>query len=384
MNIKEVLHQLESEGNYRFLPDDFSKGRYIDFSSNDYLGIGNDVNLRKRFLEDLKEDLPPFSSSASRLLAASQEGHKQLEEELGVAYKNNVLLFNSGYHANTGTISAMASTGRPLILADRLAHASIIDGIILSRAPFLRFPHNDTNALERLIIKNRDRHDRIIVITESIFSMDGDAAPLNDFIELKKKYQQVVLYLDEAHAFGVLGPGGLGLAASLPESELWDIIIGTFGKAAASAGAFVSTSKDIKEFLVNKARSLIFSTALPPFQSMWTRFVFRRILTMEKERAHLQVLGEKLNEVIRKYAGEPYIPKASHIQPLVTCDAKLAVSISKELDCRGIKALPIRRPTVPPGTERIRFSLSASMTEDNIKMLDRALIESDAANIRKI
>lgn len=382
MNLTEILHQLKKEGNYRYLPDDFSKEKYVDFSSNDYLGLGNDTTLRKKFLDTLIDNLPSFSSSASRILSASQDEHAQLEEVLSHAYNRDVLLFNSGYHANTGTIGAMASIGRTLILADRLAHASIIDGIILSRAPFLRFPHNDMNALERLILRNRDKYDHIIIITESIFSMDGDSAPLNDFIELKKRYPKIVLYLDEAHAFGVLGPHGLGLAASFPNAELWDVVIGTFGKAAASAGAFVSTSKEIKEFLINKARSLIFSTALPPLQSKWTTFVFRKMLTMDHERFHLQVLGEKLNKVIKKYAYEPYLPATSHIQPLVIGDAKLALNISSELERKGIKALPIRRPTVPPGTERIRFSLSSAMAEKEIELLEQALFESDAANIR--
>lgn len=377
MNPEAILNQLEREGNLRTLPRQTEDG-ILDFTSNDYLGLAANPNLAQEFIKHVPE--LSFTSSASRLLSSRQNIYNELESILENEYGRPALTFNSGYHANTGIIPALTSSGRWLILADRLVHASIIDGIVLSRTEFRRFPHNDMDALRRLLERHHGSYDNIMIATESVFSMDGDEAPLEAILELKKDFPDIFLYLDEAHAFGVKGRHGLGLAQNSMEPDSWDIIVGTFGKATASMGAFAISSSDIKNLLINRARSFIFSTALPPIQIAWTTFVVKRIFEMDKERISLQQLSKHLSGTIQKYQPH-HISTVSHIQPLLIGDPRKAISISGALMERGIKAFPIRKPTVPAGTERIRFSLSSAMTSEDIERLDRALKEIYATEI---
>ncbi len=361
----DILKNIQAQGNFRTIPTGGSTG-YVDFSTNDYMGLGEREDLRSEFFSDRHNRLIPMTSSASRLLASRQEEHFRLEEMMSRLYGRDILLFNSGYHANTGIISAIAGQGT-FIIADRLCHASIIDGIILSRAPFTRFRHNDNNHLESLIRQNAGRYERLLVITESIFSMDGDSCNIDVLAALKQKYPSVQLYVDEAHAFGVCGPQGLGLAKASAGYDAIDIIVGTFGKAAASCGAFTAVSPVIKSFLINKSRSFIFSTALPPLNSAWTRFIVEKLTAMDSERAKVVRLSRLLAEAL----GSSRQP--SHITPLITGDAVKAVKLSENLLALGYKALPIRTPTVPAGTERLRFSISAAMDDSDITGLKKAL-----------
>lgn len=378
MEINEYLRHLKDTGDYRSIPLE-SKGEVVDFSTNDYMGIAADGELRERFFADPAARNLPMSSSASRLLASRQIEYFNLETFLRLLYSKYcgedraALLFNSGYHANTGLVSSLAADDT-YIIADRLVHASIIDGIVLSRAPFARFRHNDYDHLEQLVERHKDEKRKILVIVESVYSMDGDSADIERLIELRRRYPQVMLYVDEAHAFGVRGPRGLGLVAASSEPHEVDVIVGTFGKAAGSMGAFAVTSGPVREFLVNTARSFIFSTALPPMQTAWTRFALGALLTADRRRAHLQWLSEKLQKVLQKYSTTPIA--VSHIQPLVIGDSHKVVELShKLLNIYGLKALPIRRPTVPAGTERLRISLSASLNGREIEELDRALAD---------
>lgn len=378
MEINEYLQHLKDAGDYRSIPLE-TKGEVVDFSTNDYMGIAADGELRERFFADPAARNLPMSSSASRLLASRQIDYFNLETFLRLLYgkycggERAALLFNSGYHANTGLVSSLAADDT-YIIADRLVHASIIDGIVLSRAPFTRFRHNDYSHLEQLIERHKDEKKKILVIVESVYSMDGDSADIERLIEIRRRYPQVMLYVDEAHAFGVRGPRGLGLVAASSAPQEVDVIVGTFGKAAGSMGAFAITSGSVRELLVNTARSFIFSTALPPMQAAWTRFALGALLSAERRRAHLQWLAEKLQKVLQKYSTAPIA--VSHIQPLVIGDSRKVVELShKLLNIYGLKALPIRRPTVPPGTERLRISLSASLNGREIEELDRALAD---------
>ena len=378
MEINEYLQRLKDAGDYRSIPLE-TKADVVDFSTNDYMGIAADGELRERFFADPAARNLPMSSSASRLLASRQIDYFNLETFLRLLYgkycggDRAALLFNSGYHANTGLVSSLAADDT-YIIADRLVHASIIDGIVLSRAPFARFRHNDYSHLEQLVERHKDEKKKILVIVESVYSMDGDSADIERLIELRRRNPQVMLYVDEAHAFGVRGPRGLGLVAASSAPGEVDVIVGTFGKAAGSMGAFAITSGPVREFLVNTARSFIFSTALPPMQAAWTRFALGALLSAERRRAHLQWLSEKLQKVLQKYSTAPIA--VSHIQPLVIGDSRKVVELShKLLNIYGLKALPIRRPTVPPGTERLRISLSASLNGREIEELDRALAD---------
>lgn len=359
----ETLDRLRRENNFRQLPSALAEREVIDLSSNDYLGIAADSALRREFMEGEGRELS-LSASASRLLAADQAEFQRFESLLNDYYGGRVLLFNSGYHANSGAVAALARKGT-LIVADKLVHASIIDGIMLSQAPFERFRHNDTAHLERILAKKAADFERVLIIIESVYSMDGDFAPIEEIARIKSRYPNALLYVDEAHALGVCGRGGLGLSVDI---EGVDFIIGTLGKAIGSVGAFiVSRSPQMFDYFVNTARSLIFSTALPPLNIAWSRFIMERIPAMEARRTRLRELSALLAQAL----GNQAVP--SHIQPLITGSSESALALSaKLLEC-GFKVLPIRTPTVPPGTERLRFSLSADLNPDDIIRLKEVM-----------
>lgn len=365
------LDELKRTGNFRSIPSDHDMA-LVDFSSNDYLGLAADDTLQAQFMADEANRRIPFTSSASRLLAARQQEYTLLEQLLATLYGRPALLFNSGYHANTGIVPALASGNDTVILADKLVHASIIDGIRLSGAPFERFRHNDLRHLRRLLEKVYAGYDRVLVIVESVYSMDGDSADLDALTALKREFPGMMLYVDEAHAVGVEGPYGLGLAKGCVDFEAVDLVVGTFGKALASSGAYCVCSSTVHDILVNGARSFIFSTALPPVTCAWTRFVIERMLTMDEARAHLRSLGRRLSEGLRAISSSAGI-HSGHIQPFVVGDARKVVHMSEQLRYSGVKVLPIRVPTVPPGTERLRISLSAGMSVEDIDRLVNAI-----------
>lgn len=357
----DILDRLKAEGNFRSIPhDSCGHGGVTDLSSNDYLGLATDRSLQEKFFGEESNRSIPMTSSASRLLAGHQREYEALENYLGKLYGRPCLLFNSGYHANTGIIQALADA-KTLIVADKLVHASIIDGIMLSKASFTRFRHNDLDHLERILAKEAKIRDRILIIVESVYSMDGDRADIARLIDIKRRYANALLYVDEAHAFGVEGPGGLGLCRADENFGAVDVVVGTFGKACASVGAFCAVAPMMRDYLVNRARSFIFSTSLPPMSVAWTRFMIEKFLLMDDERRHLKNLAATLHSTLQPLS-PGFAITSSHIQPLVTGSAQKAVSLSQQLLETGFKVLPIRTPTVPPGTERLRISLSAAIT----------------------
>ena len=373
--MQQELQELEAKSNLRKLPGILHEGRdvivngqrMLNLSSNDYLGLANDIELRRDFLETLTPETFLPTSSSSRLLTGNLTACEQLEQQLATAFGTEAaLVFNSGYHANTGILPAV-SNARTLILADKLVHASLIDGIRLSAAKSIRYRHNQYDQLERLIEINHTEYERIIIVTESIFSMDGDEADLRELVRLKKKYANVWLYVDEAHAFGVRGDKGLGCAEEQECISDIDFLVGTFGKALASAGAYIVCRKVIREYLVNKMRTFIFTTALPPVIIQWTSFVFTRLPNFRQRREKLQLVSSKLKEVLEH---KGYVcPSSSHIIPMITGESSIAVRKAEELQRKGFYALPVRPPTVPEGTSRIRFSLTAEISEEEIVRL---------------
>lgn len=366
----DTIASLGESGNLRTIPAASTDRHLIDLSSNDYLGLADDENLRKEFFTTHDATSLPMTSAASRLLAGRQEEHSSLERYLGELYGRPVLLANSGYHANVGQVSALCSAPGTLIVADKLVHASIIDGIRMSGAPFERFRHNDINHLEHILRRKASDYDRVWVITESVFSMDGDYALIDDFVEIKRLFPNVLLYVDEAHAFGVEGEKGLGISRSTKGYEQIDVVVGTLGKAAASMGAFAAVSPELKSYLINRSRSHIFSTALPPLQSAWSEFVIRRMVGMDDRRHHLKMLGTQLRSILESLGSKSL---GSHIQPLIIGDPKRAVSLSEAIGEEGFKVLPIRVPTVPPGTDRLRISLNANLTAGQIAAFGETL-----------
>ena len=346
---------------------DIDGRRMLNLSGNDYLGLAADECFRSGFLRTLTSETFLPSASSSRLLMGNFDEYEALEELLCRSFGTEAaLLFNSGYHMNLGILPAVADS-HTLILADKLVHASIIDGIRLSPARCIRYRHNNHEQLQQLLARYNKEYERIIIVTESIFSMDGDEADLKRLVALKSLYSNVMLYVDEAHAIGVRGESGLGCAEEQGCIAGIDFLCGTFGKALASVGAYVVCSSVIREYLVNKMRPLIFSTALPPVNVRWTHFVFHHLPELNERRRHLHHISACLKEalVARGYN----CPSTGHIVPVVVGDSRAAVIRAQELQRKGFYALPVRPPTVPEGTSRIRFSLTAGITEGEIQQL---------------
>ena len=371
--MQQELQQLKEHSNLRRLPEMIHAGREVivdgrlmlNLSSNDYLGLATNRELREEFLNTLTPETFLPSSSSSRLLTGNFTIYEELEAELARQFGTEAaLIFNSGYHANTGILPAV-SDAQTLILADKLVHASLIDGIRLSSARCIRYRHNDLTQLERLLTEHHTAYRQIIIVTESIFSMDGDQADLSALIRLKQTYDNVLLYVDEAHAFGVRGNCGLGCAEEAGCIPDIDFLVGTFGKAAASAGAYIVCSRVLREYLVNRMRTFIFTTALPPVNIAWTLFVIRKLAGMQQRREHLAHISLMLREALqtRGYA----CPSVSHIIPMILGPSADTILRAEQLQRHGFYALPVRPPTVPEGTSRIRFSLTAEIRKEEIE-----------------
>ena len=273
--------------------------QYLNLTSNDYLGLAGDVELLTRFysirIDENLLDMYGLGAASSRLLTGDIETAHQLEEDLKREYERPAaLLFNSGYHANIGILPTLLGKG-DLILSDKLNHASIHDGMQLCRAVHKRYRHCDYDHLQDLLEKNRTKYGRVVIASESVFSMDGDVADLRQLVSLKKQYDSL-LYVDEAHAVGLYGDKGLGKAEEQGVMHDVDLLVGTFGKAYASVGAFVLCDNDIHDYLINHSRSLIFTTALPPVVLHWNLRIFNEVLKMQKKRRHLLELAEKLRQ----------------------------------------------------------------------------------------
>lgn len=371
----DLTDHLKHENRLRTIPapvaDDAPESeRCVDLLSNDYLGLGAEW---RNYVEEFQTRFPDasFSSSASRLLSRCNKYHNQLEDYLGELYGRPALVLNSGYHANVGLIQALAIPGT-MFIADKLVHASAIDGLRLSGADYKRFPHNAAGKIRKLLRDNYDEYDRFVIIIESIYSMDGDIAPLRDIVRIKKEFPKALIYLDEAHGFGVRGERGLGLAEEYGLLDDIDILVGTLGKAAASAGAFVVTSPELKEYLVNTTRSFIFSTAVSPAQAAWSILMVEKLVEATKRRKHLRELSfTMINQLANRLNVET--PSSSQIVPIILGDAGEALNMSAYLREQGFDALAIRKPTVPAGSERIRISLNALLTKKDISRLVTAI-----------
>ncbi|MDD3618527.1 MAG: 8-amino-7-oxononanoate synthase [Desulfobulbaceae bacterium] len=343
---------------------------FLNLSGNDYLGLAADRELAAQFYRRLDNDtiLDLFGpgASASRLMAGNSGLYDRLESRLAELYGTGAaLVFNSGYHCNSGILPALAGK-EDLILADKLCHASLIDGMRLARAKMMRYRHLDYDQLADILRSTRHRHDRVFIVTESIFSMDGDVADLRRLTALKNRFQ-CVLYLDEAHAVGVLGPRGLGLAEQEGVTGDIELLIGTFGKALGGLGGFAVCSAVTAQYLINRARPLIYSTALPPVCLNWLLFVLERIPGLVEERRRLQRLAADLRRNLVNLGLT--VGGASHIIPVIVGDSKRALRAADRLRQQGWWVTAVRPPTVPAHTARLRLSLSAAMDPGDLSLL---------------
>lgn len=327
------------------------EGRELwNFASNDYLGLAAHPALAEAFIAGIRDF--GAGAAASRLVSGSLPPHRQLEDTLAAAKQTEAaLLFSSGFATAAGSLPALAGKHDVLVL-DKLCHACLIDGARLSGATLRVFPHNDVAKLDRLLKSIRARHPaaRVIVVTESVFSMDGDLCPLREIVETKDRHG-ALLFLDEAHAFGVLGPAGMGLAAELGLTPRIDFQMGTFSKAAGLSGGYLATSAVWRDLLVNRARSFIYSTAPPPALARAAATALALIGSAE---------GDALRRQLRARIDLLAPGHPSPVVPVVLGENEAALAASRRLETHGHLVPAIRYPTVPRGTARLRISLSAS------------------------
>jgi len=355
------LNEIDSVESSRIVTVDGKK--YLNFSSNDYLNLAHHpevIDRSRKYLEKYGS-----SSSSSRLITGSMKFHNNVECKLASIYnKDGALLFATGFQANSTILPAITEK-KDVIIADQLCHNSILTGCLTSKAGFYRFRHNDLDHLETFLKrKSRNNSENIWVVTESLFSMDGDRAPLNEIIKLSAKYGAKI-YVDDAHAFGVCGRNGFGFGAD--HSEI-DVLIGTFGKAAGSFGAFVASDQTIIDALINYCSGFIYSTAPPPAVVGSIDAALDIIPDLKSERVHLAELAKFLHQELVQLNLETS-DEPSHITPVIFGDEKFVLSKGEELKKSGMIVSAIRPPTVGKDQSRFRISLTVAHQKDDCKKL---------------
>ena len=355
--IKEELLKLKKENNFRVLIE--KNNEKINFSSNDYLGIAENKKLLEEFYLKYK---PKLSSSSSRLISGSYKEVVELEKRAEEIYKKPCIVFNSGFDANSSIIETFYGENS-LIITDRLNHASIYDGIVNSKAKFVRYKHLDMNNLEEILKKYSEKFFDILVIAETIYSMNGDITPLNKIVELKKKYN-FSLMIDEAHSYGVFG---YGMAYNLNLVKDIDFLVIPLGKGGGSVGAFIFCDEIMKEYIINKNRKFIFTTALPPINNMWNLFILNKMKN-EYFNEKRKKLFERINFALKKlkeYGLETN--STTHIISIVIGDNRKIIKIEKNLKEKGYFVYGVKEPTVPKNSARFRISLNSEMSFEVIE-----------------
>jgi 8-amino-7-oxononanoate synthase len=356
--------------------------RLLNFSSNDYLGLANDSRVRDAAIRAINEF--GVGAGASRLISGTQSPHVRLERALA-KWKGTeaALCFSSGYAAALGAIPALV-TKNDVVLLDKLCHASLIDAAKLSGARLRIFPHNNLRKIESHLEWARREHTgkRILILTESVFSMDGDLAPLRDLIEIKKRFD-ALLMLDEAHAVGVIGANGRGLAAEQNVSDHVDVQMGTLSKALGASGGYICGSRLLIEWLVNRARSFIYSTAPPPAITAAALAALNFLSSAEGEERRL-LLWKRIRSMqellprteLNKLCGAA----RSAIFPWIVGDEQAALNLAAALQSEGFLVPAIRYPTVAKGAARLRITVTAAHQEDQIKALCHAMRRNSASD----
>jgi 8-amino-7-oxononanoate synthase len=377
--IRQTLDDLQAQGLRRQLLEVGSAagprvqvgGRTVlAFASNNYLGLANDPRVREAARRAV--DRWGWGAGASRLLAGHTEAHAALEADLAAfEHTEAAIVFPTGYMTNLGVISALVGRG-DRAFSDRENHASIYDAIRLAGAKLARYPHGDAAAARNLAAKHRDTPGRRLLVTDTVFSMSGDLAPLADLAAACRECG-CMLVLDEAHATGVLGPSGAGLAEALGISEGLTASVGTLSKALGGVGGFVAAARDVCDLLVNRARPFIYTTALPAAACEAAREALRIVRAEPERRARLLGLAQHARDVLHA-KGFDTGRSASQIIPIIVGAPERALAMAAALMDQGIFCPAIRPPTVPPGASRLRISLTCEHSEEDIAKLIEALL----------
>jgi 8-amino-7-oxononanoate synthase len=345
----------------------------VNLCSNDYLGLAADPRLRDAAVGATAR--LGAGAGAARLVAGDMDLHHQLESRLArMKGTGAALLFSSGYHVNAGVVGALVGPG-DAVFSDEWNHASIIDGCRLSRAAVQVYRHRDVDGLAALLASSRAR--RRLVVTDAVFGMDGDAAPLGEIVELCERHG-AMLHLDEAHSTGILGPTGAGLAEALGLTSRVDVLMGTLGKALGSFGAFVAGSPELVDWLVCRARTFVFTTAPPPACCAAAIAALDVLAGEPERRARLDALSRQMKAGLEAL-GFPMQGVVAPIFPVILGEERRALEASRRLRDGGFLVKAIRPPTVPPGTSRLRVSITASHTPAQVDGFLGALKDAVAA-----
>ncbi|MFW6122868.1 MAG: 8-amino-7-oxononanoate synthase [Thermodesulfobacteriota bacterium] len=378
-NLAQELENLASQELRRFLTpvkEALPGGRVrvgdrvlLNLSSNDYLGLSQDPRL----IAAARDAAARWGvgAGASRLVVGHLALHEEVEDRLA-AFKGTeaAVIFSTGYMANVGAISALVGSG-DTVFCDRLNHASIYDGVKLSGASLARFPHRDLNRLEDLLQKTGS--GRRLIVTDSVFSVDGDLAPLQEIVDLKDRYG-AWLMVDEAHATGVLGTHGAGLSAALGLTPRVEVHMGTFSKALGSLGGFVAGNRRLIDYLHNRARSFIYSTAMPPPVLGAIAAALDIVAGEPERRRYLLSEAESFRQTLAR-AGFDTLGSETQVIPVLVGENVRTLRVAARLRERGLMAVALRPPTVPPGRSRVRFSLSAAHSPEDLAAARSAILE---------
>jgi 8-amino-7-oxononanoate synthase len=370
---EQQLRELETAGMRRTLSDRAAFNG-LNLSSNDYLGLSKHPSVKEAAARAILEH--GTGGTSSRLLAGTFSIHAELENELASFLKKEAaLVFSSGYHTNTGLIPVLAGPG-DVVFVDRLSHASIIDGVKLSAARFHTFEHNNLADLERLLKEKRGEHKRALVITEGVFSMDGDQPDLRRLSALVHAHD-ALLYVDEAHSIGVFGEDGRGWASEQGVLDQVDILVGTLSKTLASQGGFVASRRSLIDFCVSRCRSFIYTTALFPAAAAAALCALRLFPSMKDRRALVLKTAADLRASLNQL-GYKTFTSTTQIIPVWTGDVAATLKLSRHLFDRGFFVPSIRPPTVPAGEGRVRLSITHDIAAQGITNLIQAFERYEA------
>lgn len=365
-SMTDSIEYIQRQGTYRSLSPE---NGLLDFSSNDYLGLSNSSEVRNTLIEALKQNLP-LGATGSRLLSGNLALHERVEDSLAHCFRaESALLFSSGYLANLSVMSVLG-TEEAEFFSDELNHASLIDGIKLSKAKKSIFRHNDPADLREKLMHSESI--RKVIVAETVFSMDGDLASVNELVGLAREFDAWIVF-DEAHATGVFGRNGLGCLEEVNTTDVKVISIHTCGKALGAQGAFILSSQKIRGYLINFARPFIFSTAISPILVLQIKASVDLLPKLTAERSHLLGLAHSFRESIR----DQFVVgnSESQIVPIILGSNERVIQASAQLQAHGFDVRPIRSPTVPLKTERLRISLKSFHCADDIQHLKNALLK---------
>lgn len=369
----EYCNILQNKGKYRELPENPSKS-FIDFSTNDYLGLSQSEVL----FESAKSAGTEFGvgSTGSRLLSGNKKIFEDFEKRIAKDKgTESALIFNSGFQANVTVLASLLDQSvlgdKPIVFFDKLNHASLYQAVFLSNAELIRYQHNDADHLSNLLTKFKNDLKSKFIVTETIFGMDGDIAPIEKIFALSKEHE-AFLYLDEAHATGIIGHNGYGLSTDINLQEIPHLILGTFSKALGCFGAYVACSSVIKNYLINKCSGFIYSTSLSPMVIGAAAKAWNLVQHLADQRQALSFKATNLRNDLQNL-GFNTGNSATHIIPIILGDEDTVMSAKEKLLKQGLVVSAIRPPTVPPGTSRLRIALNVNHTESNLDYLVHVL-----------